>query len=95
MDNYLQNPEYRDSISRLLREASLLSEELLDLQEVYYGLILLALYTNTIPQKLIDANNVTQLPPRKRRRLDDEATFEEYSEAFESATEDVVSIEQA
>jgi len=74
----------------------LFTDELSELQEVrtriYFDLN--QILTRSM-QDLLTINEITTPPPRKRRKLDTEASLQEFPEILKDATEDASALEQA
>ena len=94
MKEYLEIPECRDSLSTFLTEASLLTDELMELQEVGSSPSTIKPLLSSGLQNLLKTNDVTKPPRRKRRKLDTEPSVEVFHQFFVDATEDVMALEQ-
>ena len=91
---YLEKSECRDSLSAFLTEAYLLTDELLELQEVNVPPSTIKPSLNITLQRILTTNNLTKPTSRKRRKLDTESSIDTFHQLFIDATEDVTALEQ-
>jgi len=94
MKEFLEISECRDSLTTFLTEASLLADELMELQEVGSPPFIIGPSLSCSLQNILTANDVTNPPRRKRRKLDTEPSMEVFHQIFVDSTEDVMALEQ-
>ena len=91
MNSFLQAPECRNALDRILNETNLLIDVMDDLQEVSEAFGLSITHQLIFLQDLLTTNNIVTPPPKKRRKLDSTA---ELSGALIEATDDAAALEE-
>jgi hypothetical protein len=77
----------------MMEEATALSDEIFDLQEVFMT-ALFGFRIQALSQDLLKSNESITIPPRKRRKIQVEDTVEDYAACLDEASQTIFSLEQ-